>query len=72
MEYRAFGKTGLKVSRVGGLGAWQFSDAWGGVMDYDLAKKTIAAALEAGINFIDTAAVYGRGGTSETTWGGRH
>ncbi len=28
MEYRAFGKTGLKVSRVGGLGAWQFSDAW--------------------------------------------
>ena len=63
MEYRTFGKTGLKVSKVG-LGAWQFSDAWG-VLDYDVAKRTISAALEAGINFIDTAAVYGRG-TSET------
>jgi len=63
MEYRDLGRTGIKVSKVG-LGAWQFSDAWG-VLDYEAARKTISAALEAGINLVDTAAVYGRG-TSET------
>lgn len=53
------GGTGVKISRVG-LGAWQFSEAWG-VREYDVAKSIIAKALEFGVNFIDTAMVYGRG-----------
>mgnify|MGYP001772642352 CR=1 FL=1 len=63
MEYREFGWTGIKVSVIG-LGAWQFSEAWG-VLDYELAKKVIEKAMEKGINLIDTAAVYGRGKSEE-------
>lgn len=59
MEYTEFGSTKEKVSRIG-LGAWQFSDAWG-VTDYQKAKATIAKALELGITLIDTAMVYGNG-----------
>ncbi len=59
MEYTEFGGTKEKVSRVG-LGAWQFSDAWG-VTDYQRAKATIQKALELGVSLIDTAMVYGNG-----------
>jgi len=64
MEYIRLGKTDMKVSRVG-LGAWQFSgDAWGAI-DYQTAKDVVAKAYEVGINFFDTAAVYGRGRSEE-------
>lgn len=63
MEYRRLGKSGLNVSVIG-LGTWQFSEAWG-VLDYELAKTIINKAFESGINFIDTAAVYGRGRSEE-------
>ncbi|MEM1870890.1 MAG: aldo/keto reductase [Thermofilaceae archaeon] len=59
MEYTTLGKTGLKISRIG-LGAWQFSEAWG-VTEYDRAKAIVRRALELGINFFDTAMVYGNG-----------
>ncbi len=59
MEYTNLGKTGLKVSRVG-LGAWQFSESWG-LVEYEKAKSIVHRALELGINFFDTAMVYGRG-----------
>ncbi|MEM1522566.1 MAG: aldo/keto reductase, partial [Thermofilaceae archaeon] len=59
MEYTTLGKTGLKISRIG-LGAWQFSEAWG-VTEYDRAKAIVKRALELGINFFDTAMVYGNG-----------
>ncbi len=59
MEYVSLGKTGLKVSRVG-LGTWQFSYDWG-VLEYERAKAVIHKALELGINFFDTAMVYGMG-----------
>ena len=59
MEYTTLGKTGLKVSRIG-LGAWQFSQAWG-VLEYERAKAVIERAIEHGINFFDTAMVYGLG-----------
>ncbi|MGC9071346.1 MAG: aldo/keto reductase [Acidilobus sp.] len=62
MEYIRLGKTEERVSRIG-LGAWQFSDAWG-VTEYEKAKAVVAKALELGINLVDTAMVYGRG-TSE-------
>ncbi|ACB07373.1 aldo/keto reductase [Candidatus Korarchaeum cryptofilum OPF8] len=57
MEFRYIGD--VKVSEVG-LGTWQFSDSWG-VTNYDLAKSIIERALDVGVNFFDTAAVYGMG-----------
>jgi aryl-alcohol dehydrogenase-like predicted oxidoreductase len=57
MEFRYIGD--VKVSAVG-LGTWQFSDAWG-VTSYDTAKSIVEKALSIGINFFDTAAVYGTG-----------
>ena len=63
VEYMDFGWTGEKVSKVG-LGIWQFSESWG-VTDYNLAKSIIEAALDSGINFIDTAMVYGHGLSEE-------
>jgi len=60
MEYSAFGLTDLNVSRVG-LGTWSIGGwMWGG-SDESLAIATIQRALELGINFIDTAPVYGFG-----------
>ncbi|GBF09980.1 aldo/keto reductase [Aeropyrum pernix] len=63
MEYSRLGKTGIKVSRVG-LGTWQFSEFWG-VTEYSRAKSIIEAALQEGINLIDTAYLYGRGVSEE-------
>ena len=60
MEHRELGRSGLRVSEVG-FGAWAVGgDAWGPVED----ESSVAAmerALELGINFIDTADVYGDG-----------
>lgn len=63
LEKRELGSSGIKVTVVG-LGTWQFSDAWG-VKDYATAKKIVAKALEVGVNFIDTAMVYGYGLSEE-------
>jgi aryl-alcohol dehydrogenase-like predicted oxidoreductase len=63
LEYRRLGDSDLKVSAVG-LGTWQFSESWG-VKNYDRAKEIIQKAYEVGINFFDTAAVYGRGMSEE-------
>ncbi|OYT40401.1 MAG: aldo/keto reductase, partial [Desulfurococcales archaeon ex4484_58] len=63
MEYTELGWTGVKISRIG-LGTWQFSEAWG-VTDYSLAKKIVEKAIEKGINFFDTAMVYGHGMSEE-------
>jgi len=63
MKYRTFGKTGWKVSEVG-LGTWALGgDEWGDV-DENQALEVIDEATNQGINFIDTADVYGDG-TSE-------
>ncbi|EEM16612.1 MULTISPECIES: aldo/keto reductase [Bacillus] len=60
MKYRALGKTSLTVSEIG-FGAWAIGgDEWGPVND----KHSISAmkkAIECGVNFIDTADVYGLG-----------
>lgn len=54
----------MKVSRIG-LGVWQFSgDAWGQI-SYEQAKTIVQKAFELGVNFFDTAAVYGRGRSEE-------
>ncbi|MEM4412376.1 MAG: aldo/keto reductase, partial [Thermofilum sp.] len=59
MEYTILGKTGERVSRIG-LGAWQFSEAWG-ALDFEAAKAVVRRAVELGVNFFDTAMVYGNG-----------
>jgi aryl-alcohol dehydrogenase-like predicted oxidoreductase len=62
MEYRNLGRTGVKVSPLC-LGAMMFG-AWGNP-DHDESIRIIHTALDAGINFIDTADVYGQGESEE-------
>src|ERR1700742_1740925 len=62
MEYRSLGRTGVQVSPLC-LGAMMFG-AWGNA-DHDDSIRIIHAALDAGINFIDTADVYSRGESEE-------
>ena len=59
MRYRELGRTGWKVSEIS-FGAWAIGSAWGEVDD----KESLAAlhrAVDLGVNFIDTADVYGMG-----------
>ena len=62
MEQRTLGRTGVHVSPLC-LGAMMFG-AWGET-DHDEAVRIIHRALDAGINFIDTADVYSRGESEE-------
>ena len=62
MEHRPLGRTGVSVSKFC-LGAMMFGD-WGNP-DHDESIRIIHAALDAGINFIDTADVYARGESEE-------
>jgi aryl-alcohol dehydrogenase-like predicted oxidoreductase len=62
MELRPFGRTGVQVSPLC-LGAMMFG-AWGNP-DHDESVRIIHRALDAGINFIDTADVYARGESEE-------
>jgi len=59
MNYRTFGRTGWQVSEIG-FGAWAIGADWGQVSESD-ALDALRAAIEAGVNFIDTADVYGDG-----------
>jgi aryl-alcohol dehydrogenase-like predicted oxidoreductase len=62
MELRTLGRTGVKVSKLC-LGAMMFG-AWGHT-DHDESVRIIHAALDAGINFIDTADIYSQGESEE-------
>jgi len=63
MRYRKLGSSGLEVSEVG-FGTWTLaSDWWGKVEDPD---GMLRAAFDAGINFIDTAPVYGKDAVGES------
>ena len=62
MEHRLLGRTGVSVSKMC-LGAMMFG-AWGNP-DHDESIRIIHAALDAGINFIDTADVYAQGESEE-------
>jgi myo-inositol catabolism protein IolS len=60
MEYRDLGSTGPRVSEIG-FGAWAIGgDAWGPVEDAE-SLAAMDRAMELGINFLDTADVYGDG-----------
>lgn len=59
MKYRPFGRTGWQVSEIG-FGAWAIGSEWGHVSDDD-ALDALRTAIREGVNFIDTADVYGNG-----------
>lgn len=59
MQYRPLGRTGWNVSTVS-FGAWAIGGTWGAVDD-DVSMKALHRALDLGINFFDTADVYGDG-----------
>jgi aryl-alcohol dehydrogenase-like predicted oxidoreductase len=59
MHYRALGRTGWKVSEIS-FGAWAIGGAWGQVSDEE-SMAALHQAVDSGVNFIDTADVYGNG-----------
>src|ERR1041385_6167391 len=72
MKYRAFGMTGLDVSEIG-FGAYPIGGAyeldghphgWSGIDEHS-SSAAVAAASESGINFFDTAHIYGLGRSEE-------
>jgi aryl-alcohol dehydrogenase-like predicted oxidoreductase len=60
MKKRILGKTGFEISEVG-LGTWQVGGKWGSVFSHTNADKILNSAIDKGVNFIDTADVYGNG-----------
>ena len=70
MQYRRLGTSGLQVSAIAvGCMSWGIPERGGHpwAKDEDFARQTIRAALEAGVNFFDTANVYSGGSSEEFT-----
>ncbi len=59
MQYRDLGRTGWKVSSIS-FGAWAIGGSWGNVDDKD-SLSALHRAIDLGVNFVDTADVYGDG-----------
>ena len=59
MNYRPLGRTGWKISEIS-FGAWAIGGSWGDVRDAE-SLAALHAALDGGVNFFDTADVYGDG-----------
>ena len=59
MRRRAFGRTGWQVSEIG-FGCWGLGGGWGPRDDAG-AQAALRRALELGVNFFDTAYIYGEG-----------
>jgi L-galactose dehydrogenase len=64
MHYTTFGRTGLTVSTLG-LGGASIGGSYGPVVDEPEALRTVQAAVDLGITFIDTAPLYGMGMSEE-------
>jgi aryl-alcohol dehydrogenase-like predicted oxidoreductase len=64
VQYRKLGSSDLEVSEIS-LGAWL---TYAGGIEFEQTRACTEAAFDAGINFFDTANVYGRG-AAETAWG---
>ena len=67
MNYRTFGKTNFKVSKIS-LGTWQLGSKWGDPFNEKVALDTLQAAIDNGINLFDTADIY-QDGNSEKAIG---
>ena len=59
MHYRTLGRTGWNVSEIS-FGAWAIGGSWGDVSDAE-SMAALHKAIDSGVNFIDTADVYGMG-----------
>jgi len=66
MKKRVLGKTGWKVSEIS-LGTWQLGGRWGSPFNEQEARATVRAAIDKGVNFIDTADVYSDGKSENMT-----
>lgn len=64
MEYKRLGSTDLEISRIG-FGCWAIGGHGYGIVDDQESIKAIQKALDVGINFFDTAGVYGLGHSEE-------
>jgi aryl-alcohol dehydrogenase-like predicted oxidoreductase len=60
MNFRILGKSNLKISEIS-LGTWQVGGKWGEPFNHQNADEILNKAIDGGINFIDTADVYGDG-----------
>lgn len=60
MRKRRLGKTGFSAAEIG-LGTWQVGGRWGEAFDPGLADRSIAEAIDRGVDFIDTADAYSDG-----------
>ncbi len=63
MQYRTFGRTGWQVSEIA-FGAWQLGGDWG-QLDDEASIRTLHHAFDRGVNFVDTAFIYGNGHSEE-------
>ncbi|MBV9294172.1 MAG: aldo/keto reductase, partial [Acidobacteriaceae bacterium] len=59
MHYRSLGRTGWQISEIS-FGAWAIGGSWGEVDDRE-SMAALHQAVDCGVNFIDTADVYGMG-----------
>jgi aryl-alcohol dehydrogenase-like predicted oxidoreductase len=61
LKYKILGKSGIKVSEIG-FGAWTIAlDWWGKKIEDDEVKRMLKKAYDLGINFFETADMYGKG-----------
>ena len=63
MNYRDLGRTGLRVSEIS-LGTWAIGGEWGEVSEEE-AWSALNRAVDLGVNFLDTADVYGDGASEK-------
>jgi len=70
MEYRTFGRTGWKISAIG-FGAWGIGGTEWGSTDDKISQAALNQAIDMGVNFIDTADVYGDGHSEQLIAGVR-
>lgn len=63
MQYRKLGKNGPEISVIG-FGSWAVGGDWGD-QDDQLSIESVRVALDAGVTFYDTAAIYGKGRSEE-------
>ena len=61
MQYRRFGKTGWQVSEISMGGSWFYGRPEYGLLPVSHGVAMVERALELGINYFDTAPLYGQG-----------
>ena len=65
MEYRRFGKTDWEVSEIGMGGSWFYGRPEEGLLPVSHGIRVVERALELGVNYFDTAPLYGKGRSEE-------